>query len=395
MVNKGCYTLGSQKSGIRELFEFGNKRAEEVGRENVYDFSIGNPSEPAPAEVNQAIKDIVDNIDSVKVHGYTSAQGNASTRKAIADDMNDRFGAGVTEDNFYMTCGAAASLTSTIKALTIDHDTEFVTVAPFFPEYSVFATVGGGKLKVVEPDIPDFQIQFDKLEAVINKNTQAVIVNSPNNPSGVIYSKATLTKLAETLTKKSAEVGHTIYLIADEPYRELVYDGAVVEYIPSIYPNTIVCYSYSKSLSLPGERIGYVMVPSCVENWKEVYDAIAGAARNMGYVCAPALIQLVIERCTKCRPNLKAYAKNRQLLMDGLIADGYTVADPAGAFYLFVKAPNGDSAAFSEIGKKHDVLLVPGGGFGCPEYFRLCYCVPEDMIKRSIPIFKDMIDECK
>ncbi|MCI2062047.1 MAG: pyridoxal phosphate-dependent aminotransferase [Eubacteriaceae bacterium] len=395
MINQDAYRLGSQKSGIRELFEFGNKRAAEVGRENVYDFSIGNPSEPAPKEVNEAIIDIISNIDSVKVHGYTSAQGNASTRKAIADDMNDRFDAGLTEDNFYMTCGAAASLTSVLRALTIDANTEFVTVAPFFPEYSVFATIGGGKLKVVEPDIPDFQILFNKLEDAITKNTQAIIINSPNNPSGVIYSEETLVKLAELLRNKSTEIGHTIYLIADEPYRELVYDGAVVPYVPAIYNNTIICYSYSKSLSLPGERIGYVLVPNCVDDWKRVYDAVAGAARNMGYVCAPALTQLVIERCTKCRPNLEAYAKNRKLLMDGLAEAGYTVADPAGAFYLFVKAPNGDSAAFSEIGKKHDVLLVPGGSFGCPEYFRLCYCVPEDMIKRSIPIFKAMIDECK
>ncbi|MGI6203744.1 MAG: pyridoxal phosphate-dependent aminotransferase [Anaerovoracaceae bacterium] len=395
MVNERFYGFGSQGSAIRELFEFGKKRAKVVGPENVFDFSIGNPSEPAPPEVNEAIIDIIKNVDSVQVHGYTSASGNDSTKKAIADDLNDRYGCDLKAENLFMTVGAAAALVAPIAALTIDENSEFVAIAPFFPEYSVFAGVQGGKLVVVDADIPDFQINFEKLEAVLNKNTQGVIINTPNNPSGVIYSRETLEKLADLLTRKSKEVGHPIYIISDEPYRELVYDGSEVPYVPAIYNNTIIGYSYSKSLSLPGERIGYIAVPPCVDDWKTVYAAIAGAVRGLGYVCAPALFQRVIEKVVKSRPNLEVYKRNRDLLMAGLKEAGYEMANPAGAFYLFVKAPNGNSKEFSEIGKKHDVLLVPGDGFGCPEYFRLCYCVSEQTIKGSIPRFKEMIEECK
>lgn len=396
MVNQEYYTLGTAPSVIRQLFAYGLEQAKVVGPENVYDYSLGNPSIPAPKKVNESIKKIVDETDSIKLHGYSMAPGFEEARAAVAKDLAARFGLDVKASELFFTCGAAPALISIIKALIVDADTEIMAIAPFFPEYRPFVNANGGKLVVVPADTKAFQIHLDEVEKRITKHTQAIIVNSPNNPSGVVYTEETLKGLAALLERKSAEYGHPIYIIADEPYRELVYGGVKVPFIPCLYKNTIVCYSYSKSLSLPGERIGYVYVPGFADDSHDVYAAISGAARIMGHVCPPTLMQKVIEYCAEERPDLVAYDENRNLLYNSLTEMGYECAKPDGAFYLFVKAPNGDANAFSEKAKlDHNLLVVPADGFGCPGFFRLSYCVSNDMIRRSLPAFKAMIDSYK
>lgn len=390
MINQTAYALGANRSCIRDLFEYGRARAAVVGEDNIYDYSLGNPSIPSPAAVDQTIREVLADTPSLQIHGYTSAVGDMATRQAIAEDLNDRYDAGVRAENLFITCGAAPGLTAVFRALAVP-GAEILAVAPYFPEYKPFAENAGFTFKVIPPDVPDFQIQLDAVEAALTPNTAAIILNSPNNPSGTVYTRQTLTELAALLTRKSEEFGNTIYLVSDEPYRELVYGGVEVPFIPTIYPNTVVCYSYSKSLSLPGERIGYVYVPRQAADSVALYAAVAGAARAMGHVCAPSLWQKVIARCVHLRPDLKAYDRNRRALYDGLTALGYEVANPDGAFYLFVKAPGGDANAFSEKAKEKDLLLVPGDGFGCPGYFRLCYCVSHDMIQRSLPVFAELI----
>lgn len=392
MVNQEYYTLGTAPSVIRQLFAYGLEQAKVVGPENVYDYSLGNPSIPAPKKVNESIKKIVDETDSIKLHGYSMAPGFEEARAAVAKDLAARFGLDVKASELFFTCGAAPALISIIKALIVDADTEIMAIAPFFPEYRPFVNANGGKLVVVPADTKAFQIHLDEVEKRITKHTQAIIVNSPNNPSGVVYTEETLKGLASLLERKSAEYGHPIYIIADEPYRELVYGGVKVPFIPCLYKNTIVCYSYSKSLSLPGERIGYVYVPGFADDSHDVYAAIAGAARIMGHVCPPTLMQKVIEYCAEERPDLVAYDENRNLLYNSLTEMGYECAKPDGAFYLFVKAPNGDANAFSEKAKLgHNLLVVPADGFGCPGFFRLSYCVSNDMIRRSLPAFRELI----
>ena len=390
MINQTAYALGANRSCIRDLFEYGRARAAVVGEDNIYDYSLGNPSIPSPAAVDQTIREVLADTPSLQVHGYTSAVGDVVTRQAIAEDLNDRYDAGVRAENLFITCGAAPGLTAVFRALAVP-GAEILAVAPYFPEYKPFAENAGFTFKVIPPDVPDFQIQLDAVEAALTPNTAAIILNSPNNPSGTVYTRQTLTELAALLTRKSEEFGHPVYIVSDEPYRELVYGGVEVPFIPTIYPNTVVCYSYSKSLSLPGERIGYVYVPRQAADSVALYAAVAGAARAMGHVCAPSLWQKVIARCVHLRPDLKAYDRNRRALYDGLTALGYEVANPDGAFYLFVKAPGGDANAFSEKAKEKDLLLVPGDGFGCPGYFRLCYCVSHDMIRRSLPVFAELI----
>ena len=392
MINKNMYALGANRSCIRELFEYGRQRAAVVGAENVFDYSLGNPSIPAPAGVNEAIKVVLEEMPSLAIHGYTSAPGDLPLRQAVADDLNQRYDAGVRPGDLFIGCGAAPELVSVIRALAVG-DSEFIAVAPFFPEYRPFVESSGGKLVVVPADIPNFQIDFAALEAALNANTQAIILNSPNNPAGTVYTAETLRKLAALLEKKSAEFGKTIYIISDEPYRELVYGGVTAPWIPGIYDSTVVCYSWSKSLSLPGERIGYVYVPEKCADHDDLYAAVAGAARAGGHVCAPSLIQKVIARCVGLRPDLQAYDENRRLLSDALRSYGYEMAQPDGAFYLFVKSPVGSSKDFSEKAKLQDLLLVPGDDFGCPEYFRICYCVSKDLIERSLPIFEKLIKE--
>ena len=392
MINKNMYALGANRSCIRELFEYGRQRATIVGAENVFDYSLGNPSIPAPAGVNEAIAAVIAEMPSLAVHGYTSAPGDRGLRQAVADDLNERYNAGVRANDLFIGCGAAPELVSVIRALAVENS-EFIAVAPFFPEYRPFVESSGGRLVVVPADIPNFQIDFAALENALNANTQAIILNSPNNPAGTVYTAETLQKLATLLDRKGAEYGKTIYIISDEPYRELVYGDAVAPWVPGIYDNTVVCYSWSKSLSLPGERVGYVYVPEKCADHDELYAAVAGAARSIGHVCAPSLMQKVIARCVGLRPDLKAYDENRRLLSESLASYGYEMAKPDGAFYLFVKAPGGSSKAFSEKAKLQDLLLVPGDDFGCPEYFRICYCVSHDLIERSLPIFEKLIKE--
>jgi len=388
MINEKAYALGANRSCIRDLFEYGRARAAVVGVENVYDYSLGNPSIPAPDYVNQAVRDVLAEMDSLAVHSYTTAIGDLETRKAIARDLNRRFQAGIRPEDLFIGSGAAPELCAVFSALAVPH-AEILAIAPYFPEYKPFVESAGAVFKVVPPDVPDFQINMAAVEAMLTPNTQAMIINSPNNPSGVVYTTQTLQRLSALLRKKSEEYGHPIYIVSDEPYRELTY-GCTAPFLPNIYPDTIVCYSYSKSLSLPGERIGYICVPQQAADAPALYAAIAGAARASGHVCAPSLWQKVIARCTHLRPDLESYDRNRRTLYDALTAMGYEMAKPDGAFYLFIKAPGGDAVAFSERAKQKDLLVVPGDGFGCPGYFRICYCVSFEMIQRSLPVFAQL-----
>lgn len=391
MLNQTAYSLGANRSCIRDLFEYGRARAAVVGEENVFDYSLGNPSIPSPAAVDEAVRQILQDTPTLQIHGYTSAVGDAATRQAIADDLNRRYDAGCRAENFFLGCGAAPELVAVFTALAVPEG-ELLAIAPYFPEYKPFAQAAGLNFRVVPPDVPEFQIKLDAVEAMLTPHTQAVLINTPNNPSGVVYTQKTLEALGALLTQKSREYGHPIYLISDEPYRELAY-GVEVPFVPLIYPNTVVCYSYSKSLSLPGERIGYIYVPDSAADSRALYAAVAGAARSAGHVCAPSLWQKVIARCAGLRPDLRAYDRNRKALYEGLTAMGYEMAKPDGAFYLFIKAPGGDANAFSEKAKERDLLLVPGDGFGCPGYFRICYCVSYDMIQRSLPVFRALINK--
>ena len=392
MINETAFTLGDQRSVIRELFEYGLSRAAIVGPENVFDYSLGNPSIPSPPQINDAIRQILTDTNPLQVHGYTPGIGSHPTRQAIADDLNSRYSTDITAQELFIGCGAAPELVAVFRALCVP-GARILAIAPFFPEYRPWVEAAGAVLDVVPPDIPDFQIRPEAVEAMLTPQTVAVIVNSPNNPSGCVYTRQSLQALAALLTKKSRQYGHPIYIVSDEPYRELVYDGVQVPFLPTIYPDTVVCYSYSKCLSLPGERIGYIYVPRQATDSQKLYAAVAGAARAFGHVCAPSLWQQVICRCAHLRPDLDAYDKNRRALYDGLTAAGYTVAKPDGAFYLFVKAPGDDAAAFSEKAKKLDLLIVPGDSFGCPGYFRLCYCVSYQTIQNSLPLFSKLIND--
>ena len=387
IVSEKMYELGSKRSVIRELFEYGKKRAAVVGAENVYDFSLGNPSIPAPDCVNETIRELTETLDSLSLHGYTSAQGDAVTRQAIADYLNKTYETNFSADNFYITMGAAASLSICFKALTCSPEDEFIIIAPFFPEYKVFVEAAGATFVMVPADTENFQIRFDELEKRINPHTKGIVINSPNNPSGAVYSEETIRKLATLLNQKQEEYDSQIFLLADEPYREVVYD-VEVPFATKFYDNTLVCYSYSKSLSLPGERIGWVLVPDEVCESKQVYAACAGAGRALGYVCAPSMMQKMLTKCIGQTGDVEAYRANRDLLYNGLTEIGYHCFKPQGAFYLFVKALEEDAEAFSEKAKEEDILIVPATGFGCPGWVRISYCVEGEMIQRSLPAFE-------
>lgn len=390
MVSKRMLQLGTARSVIRELFEYGNQRAKEIGRENVFDFSLGNPSVPAPDAVNEnAIRILKEQPDVI--HCYTSAQGDAAARERFAQSLNRRFAADYTADDFYITVGAAASLCCVFNGLTCPGD-EFIVFAPYFPEYKVFIEGAGAKMVLIPPETEGFQIDFDAFEKALSPNTKGVVVNSPNNPSGVVYSRATLERLAEILRSKEQVYGHPIYLISDEPYREIAFAGVEVPWIPHIYDDTIVCYSFSKSLSLPGERLGYVLVPGKAADSREVYAAVAGAGRSLGYVNAPSLFQQVTSLCCDMTSDLSVYEENCALLVSSLREMGYHVVQPGGAFYLFPRSLEPDDMAFSERAKQFDLLLVPGSGFGAPGHFRLAYCVQTDMIRRALPKFRALAE---
>lgn len=389
-INENMMHLGQVRSVIRDAFEYGNRRAAEIGRENVFDFSLGNPSIPAPEAVHEAILDLVQNTDSVALHGYTSAPGADNVREAIAADINRRHDAHVTKNDIYMTCGAAASLTISIHALACPGD-EFIVIAPFFPEYRVFVEAAGARLVVVPADTEHFQIDFDALAGLLSPRTKAVIINTPNNPTGVVLSAETIQKLCGMLREASVRFGSPIWLIADEPYRELVYDESIkVPYLINCYDHTLVCYSFSKSLSLPGERIGYIVVSNRADGHEQVFAAVAGAGRALGFVCAPAMMQKVISRCLDAVPDLTAYRENRDLLYTSLTDLGFSCVHPDGAFYLFVKSPEPDANAFCETARQFELLLVPSDSFGCPGYVRISYCVSGEMIRRSIPAFAQL-----
>jgi len=393
--NEKMFALGSKRSIIREIFEYSKTRAAEIGAENVYDFSLGNPSVPAPREVDDTIRELLESESSVLLHGYTSAQGDLGVRTKIAESIKARFGIDtITPNHIYMTCGAAASLSICLKAVIEEGaNDECIVFAPFFTEYRVFIENAGGKIVVSQPTAKTFAVDVADFEAKINEHTKAVIVNSPNNPSGVVYTEETIKALCEVLRRKSAEYGHVIYLIADEPYRELVYSDVTVPYLMNYYENTLVCYSYSKSLSLPGERIGYIAVCPEMQDGGNIYLAVCGAGRSLGYVCAPSLFQQVIARCIDAKVDIEIYRENRDLLYNNLTAYGYECVKPDGAFYLFVKALEDDATAFYERAKAHELLVVPCDDFGVTGYVRVAYCVDKQRVLNALPAFEALAKE--
>ena len=390
MINQTNVNYGKTRSVIRELFEYGKKRKAEIGEENVFDFSLGNPSVPAPDEVRGELVKLITQTDPVALHGYTSVQGDFSVRKAVADDLNARFKTELNADCIYMTCGAAASLCITLNALLNAGD-EVITFAPFFPEYAVFTAHAGGVLKAVESG-ENFQPDIEKFKAALTEKTKAVIINSPNNPSGVVYGEKTVKNLCAALKEHEKMTGKKVYLISDEPYRELVFDGIYVPFIMNFYPDSVVCYSFSKSLSLPGERIGYVAVNNAMQNFAEVYAGVCGAGRALGYVCAPALFQQLVKKVLGRTSDISVYKANRDRLCAALTEYGFEVVKPDGAFYLFVKSPEEDANAFAERAKKHELLIVPADSFGVKGYVRISYCVSPQTVEKSLPAFKALAE---
>lgn len=394
MINESNLQLGKVRSVIRELFEYGKRRKSQIGEDKVFDFSLGNPSVPTPQIVSDELENIIKTCDPVSLHGYTSAQGDATVRRAIADDLNARYNAGLSCDNIYMTCGAAASLTITLNALLNDGD-EVITFAPYFPEYKVFINHARGKLVAVKGEEKTFQIDENNLKKALTDKTKAVIINSPNNPSGVVYTEKSIQTLASVLKEHEKKTGNSIYLISDEPYRELVYGDVKVPFVMNYYDNSIVCYSFSKSLSLPGERIGYIAVSEKMSNAGDVYCAVMGSGRALGYVCAPNLFQQLVKRVVGKTADVGVYEQNRDLLCSALEEYGYEIIKPDGAFYLFVKTPTEDADEFMERAKKYDILVVSSNSFGVGGYVRISYCVSTEMIKSSLPSFKALFDSYK
>lgn len=389
MLSKNIQVALKGNSVIRAMFNEGKEMAEKIGAENVYDFSLGNPATPAPASVNQAIKDAVDGLDSMELHGYMANAGYPDVRTAIADNLNERFGTDFTFKNIIMTVGAAGGLNIILKTL-LDPGNEIIVFAPYFGEYRAYAGNFGGVIVEVAPDLENFQPDLVDFEKKITDKTKAVIINTPNNPTGVIYSDETMTQLGEILSKKEKEYGHEIYLISDEPYRELVYDGAPVRFLTGFYHNTIVGYSFSKSLSLPGERIGYVVVPNEVTDAEDVQSGIEISNRQLGFVNAPSLIQKAVAKCLDEKTDVAYYDKNREYLYSELTKLGFTCIKPQGAFYLWVKSPVADEEAFVQAAKKHHILFVKGSAFACPGYVRIAYCTSYEKICRSMPAFEQL-----
>lgn len=392
MISEKMIGLVKNSSLIRAMFEEGKRLAGIYGAENIYDFSLGNPSVEPPAEINDAIIHIINEESPNLVHGYMNNSGYEDVRETIAESLNHKFGTDFHTDNIVMTVGAAGGLNVIFKTLLNPGD-EVITFAPYFGEYRNYVSNYDGKLIEVSPNTVDFQPNLAEFEQKITSITKAVIVNTPNNPTGVIYSEETIKKMAGILNKKQKEYNTSIYLIADEPYRELAYDGAQVPYLTKYYNNTIVGYSFSKSLSLPGERIGYLVIPSEADDFEYVIGAANVANRILGYVNAPSLMQRVVARCLDAKVDVEAYNRNRELLYNSLISYGYQCVKPQGAFYLFVKSMEEDDVAFSQAAKKHNILIVPGSSFGCPGYCRIAYCVDYAMIERSLPGFKKLAEE--
>ncbi len=394
MVSQKMLQLGRNNSVIRDIAEFGRQRIAQVGAENVFDFSIGNPSVPAPPIVTQTLQTLIAQTPAEQLHAYTAAPGDFSVRQAVAEYVQNTFGFPAEAKYVYMTAGASASLAISLNALAEPED-EVIVFTPYFPEYRVFVEKTGAKFVEVKSADKTFQIDKDTLEAAVNEHTKAVLVNSPGNPTGVVLNRESIEVISAVLTAKAGEYGHPIYLIADEPYRELVYGDTEVPYIPLFYKNTIVCYSFSKSLSLPGERIGYILVSSEAEDADMVFDAVCGAGRALGYICAPSLLQQLVKSCLGKTSDISIYDENRKLLYTALTEYGFESVYPDGAFYLFVKALEPDANAFCEKAKQFDLLLVPADSFGCPGYVRIAYCVTTDQIRRSLPAFRKLAEVYK
>ncbi len=393
MINERMRGLGAKRSVIRELFEYGKQRKSEIGEENVYDFSLGNPSVPAPHEVNEALIKMLTEENSVTLHGYTSAQGDLSVRRAIADYINKTYGECITPDCIYMSVGAAAALTSSLTAI-VSPGEEVIVPSPYFPEYKVFIEKCGGIIREVPCD-ENLMLDTLAIREAINERTAAIIVNSPNNPTGAVYSEENIRALTDVLKESEKKYSHQIFLIADEPYRELVYDGSAVPYLTKFYDDTIVCYSFSKSLSIPGERIGYAMVCPRCKDFTSVYQAVCGAGRALGYVCAPSLLQKLLPYCLGKTADISVYDRNRRLLLERLSEYGFEMIKPQGAFYLFIKSPSGDAMEFCERAKKYEILIVPSDDFGCEGYARLAYCVTTEQIERAMPSFEALAKSYK
>ena len=392
MIAEKMRPLVENNSAIRAMFEEGKRLAAIYGPENVYDFSLGNPNVPAPEAVNRAITDIVAEEASTMVHGYMSNAGFEDVRDTVAQSLNRRFGTHFHLENILMTVGAASGMNVILKTV-LDPGDEVIVFAPYFMEYGAYVRNYDGVLVTVSPDTSSFQPNISELKEKITKRTKAVIINTPNNPTGVVYSSETLEQIAAVMKAKEEEYRTSIVLISDEPYRELAYDGVEVPYVTPFYHNTVVCYSYSKSLSLPGERIGYLVIPDELEDSKAVIAAATIANRVLGCVNAPSLMQRVIMRCIDEKVNVEAYDRNRNLLYNGLTGFGFECIRPEGAFYLFVKSPEADDRAFSDVCKKHRLLVVPGTSFACPGYVRISYCVSYEQIERSLPAFQAVAGE--
>ena len=392
MISEKMKPLVNNNSAIRAMFEEGNRLAALYGRENVYDFSLGNPNVPAPKEVKQALLDVLNEEDSCFVNGYMSNAGYPDTRKAVADSLNRRFGTSYKAENLIMAVGAASALNIFLKTI-LDPGDEVVTFAPYFVEYGNYVRNYDGVLKVVPANTNGFQPDIEGFKAAVSSRTKAVIINTPNNPTGIVYSRETLQALQKVIAEKEAEYGSVIVTISDEPYRELAYDGVTVPWVPDIIEHAVVVYSYSKSLSLPGQRIGWLLIPDSIPEAEQVISAATIANRVCGAVNAPSLIQRALIRCIDASTDIEAYNANRELLYGGLKELGFECAKPQGAFYLFVKAPDGDDGHFVDVCKKYNVLVVPGKSFACADYVRLAYCVSNDMIRRSLPAFKKIAEE--
>ena len=391
MINEKMYGLGDEPSAIRELFAYGMARKAEIGAENVFDFSIGNPSVPAPDLVRETMLELLD-MDPVTLHAYSPAAGLPEVKEAIAAYLSNRYDTTATPGHLYLTAGAAAALASSIAAVTQPGD-EVVVVSPYFPEYRTWIEAAGCTIVEVPAAVPSFQPDIEALRAAIGPKTSAVIINTPNNPVGAVYSRENLEAFAALLARKEEELGRKLYVISDEPYREIVYDGVQVPFVPHFYDDTIICYSYSKSLSLPGERIGYVLVPPAAADSKALYAAVCGAGRALGYVCAPSMFQRVAARCADQTSDIAVYQTNRDLLFNGLTSMGYHCVKPDGAFYLFPQTLEADDRAFSERAKKYDLLVVPGADFGAPGHMRISYCVKTETIERALPLFERLAKE--
>ena len=392
MISQKMLNMTKNNSAIRAMFEEGNRMAVKFGRENVYDFSLGNPNFPAPPQVNEAILDIVQNTDSLVVHGYMSNSGFDSTKKAVADSLNRRFGTSFGPNNILMTVGAAGGLNVVLKSILNPGD-EVIAIRPYFVDYRNYVTNYDGTVVEVNAREGDFQIDGDEIERAVTPKTKAIIVNSPNNPTGVVYTEQSIQTLAAVLEKKQKEYGTSIYIVSDEPYRDLVYGQIEVPYLTKYYRNTLVCFSWSKSLSLPGERIGYAVIPSECDDYEALYAACVVATRVSGFINAPSLLQLAVERCVDVETDVSFYDGNRRLLYDSLTSFGYTCVRPDGAFYMWIKTPIEDDRQFCEYAKKYRILAVPGSAFASGGYMRIAYCVSTSMIEKSLPGFEALAKE--